>query len=168
MKLIKWGNLPVRHLWSRGSIIKLWRGRKSKETPAEADKLPEFVADLDQSFRMWLVSRESSIKTIPREIAFEGTLSLSGYFSATLRSESGTLLVTPTGEIDGDIAVEHAIVEGSVRGDISAQGSIELGAAARVIGDIEMPTLKIQPGAIFEGQCTFLSNTSAARAKDAA
>ena len=168
MKLIKRGKSPAPHFWSRGSIIKLWHGRKPKETPPEEDKLPEFIADLDQSFKRWLVSRQTSIKKIPREIAFEGTLSLSGYFSATLRSETGTLLVTPTGEIDGDIAVENAIVEGSVRGDISAQGSIELGAAARVIGDIEMPALKIRPGAIFEGQCTFLSNAPAARAKDAA
>jgi cytoskeletal protein CcmA (bactofilin family) len=123
---------------------------------ADEIELTDLVSDLDQSFGTWLFSFETSTKGIPRENLFEGTLSLGGFFAGTIRSEEGTLTITSTGEINGDIAAKNIIVEGLVRGDISATSKVELTSTARVIGDIETAALEIQPGAIFEGRCSFL------------
>ena len=91
----------------------------------------------------------------PREIKFEGTLHVDGYVSGFIYSPNGKLLITATGEVDGDISVDEAFIDGQVRGDISAPKSVMLGSKARVIGNIETCALSIQPGAAFQGQCTF-------------
>ena len=91
-----------------------------------------------------------------REIRFEGTLSVDGYIAGVVSSASGTLITTEASEIDADVSVNLAIIYGRVRGDIKAATRVELGNTARVIGDIETLVLLIQPGAVFEGRCTFL------------
>ena len=49
----------------------------------------------------------------------------------------------------------EAIINGKVRGDIRCPKSVALGSTARVIGNIETGALSIEPGATFEGECTF-------------
>jgi cytoskeletal protein CcmA (bactofilin family) len=117
--------------------------------------------DTTPYFEAWLESLRPSSKPIERpaasaQFSFEGTLSLDGRATGTVRSQAGTLIVAQTAEVQGDIVVATAIVEGLVRGDIRATVRVELGRAARVIGNIETPALAIQPGAVFEGQCHFL------------
>lgn len=90
-----------------------------------------------------------------REILFDGTLRVAGYMAGLVCSEEGTLIVSEAGEVDGAISVHAALILGSVRGDIRAAKKVELGSAATVIGDIETLELSIQPGALFEGRCTF-------------
>jgi cytoskeletal protein CcmA (bactofilin family) len=90
-----------------------------------------------------------------REIIFDGTLRVDGYMAGLVKSEEGTLIVNEAGEVDGHISVHAALILGSVRGDIRAVKKVELGSAATVIGDIETLELSIQPGALFEGRCTF-------------
>lgn len=92
----------------------------------------------------------------PREVRFEGTLRIDGYIAGAVHSEQGTLITTEAAEIDGDVSVDTAIIFGRVRGDIKAASRVELGGTARVIGDVEAPVLWSQPGAVFEGRCTFL------------
>jgi len=125
----------------------------------------------DQNFQNWLedldlselsppVTREPSVgddyaSNRQREINFEGTLTVEGYAAGLICSPEGTLIVGEKGEIDGDILVHIAIVNGTVRGEIRATKKVELGASSRVIGDIETMELAIQPGAVFEGRCAF-------------
>jgi cytoskeletal protein CcmA (bactofilin family) len=92
----------------------------------------------------------------PREIRFEGTLSVDGYLAGRVCSAEGTLITTAGGEIDANVTVNVAIIYGKVRGDIKAHSRVELGSTARVIGDIETPSLSLHPGAVFQGRCTFL------------
>ena len=93
-----------------------------------------------------------------REIGFEGSLRVDGYMAGLIRSGDGRLIVNGGGVIDGDVSVKEALINGTVRGEIRATARVELGSSARVIGDIETPELFIQPGAVFEGRCTFVSN----------
>jgi cytoskeletal protein CcmA (bactofilin family) len=103
-------------------------------------------------FEAWLESlRPSSAPA--SQFNFEGTLRLDCYVTGVLRSETGTLIVSETAELEANILVATAIVDGLVRGDIRATERVELGSGARVTGNIETPALTIQPGAMFEGQC---------------
>ncbi len=90
------------------------------------------------------------------ELRFEGTLRVDCYISGLVRSQTGTMIVTETGEVGTDLFVAAAIIYGLVRGDIKATERVELGSSARVIGNIETPSLAIQPGAVFEGHCHFV------------
>lgn len=101
----------------------------------------------------------SSPPPVPGEFRFEGTLRVDCYITGLVRSLNGTLIVTETGEVETDLFVAGAIIDGLVRGDIKATELVELGSSAKVIGNIETPSLRIQPGAVFEGRCHFV-NTS--------
>jgi len=89
------------------------------------------------------------------ELRFTGTLHVDGYFTGSVRSDHGTLVLEESGEINTDIIVSVARINGTVVGNIKARERIELGSAARVIGDLHTPALTVQPGALFEGKCYF-------------
>ena len=97
----------------------------------------------------------------PREIAFEGVLRINGYAAGVIRSSEGSLIVDADGELDADISVHDATIYGCVRGDIHARQKVELRGSARVVGDIEAVALSIEPGAVFEGRCIFVSASAA-------
>ena len=99
----------------------------------------------------------------PSEIAFEGTLRVDGYMAGVVCSDQGNLILSVSGIIDGDVSVNDATINGTVRGDIRATTRIEIGSSARVIGDIATAQLLIHPGAVFEGRCTFTSTSEAAQ-----
>lgn len=87
-------------------------------------------------------------------ISFEGVLHLSGLLSGTIQSEAGTL-VTGCGIIEGNINVGGAaFIEGSVTGDIRAGERVVLYPQAKVWGNIISTGLSVQPGALFQGDCT--------------
>ena len=56
-------------------------------------------------------------------------------------------------EVKAQIVAARIIVEGVVRGDLSATESIEIHAPARVYGNLSSPALEIQRGSVFEGSC---------------
>lgn len=103
-----------------------------------------------------------ALPALPREIAFEGTLRINGYAAGIIRSSEGRLIVDAAGEVDANISVHDAMINGCVRGDIQAKRKVELGGSARVVGDIETVTLLIAPGAVFEGRCIFVPASPAA------
>ena len=101
------------------------------------------------------------------EFRFEGTLRVDCYVTGLLRSLTGTLIVSATAEVESDIVVATAVIDGFLRGDIHATERVELQSHAQVIGNIESPALTIQPGAVFEGQCHFLPSPFTANRVDA-
>ncbi len=87
------------------------------------------------------------------EATFKGMLRVDGRLTGRVTSQDGTLLVGTNGQVDADIEVSVATINGAVNGDITATSRIELGRAARVHGNIQTPSLMIEQGAIFEGSC---------------
>jgi cytoskeletal protein CcmA (bactofilin family) len=73
-----------------------------------------------------------------------------------VKSDGGTLIVGNNGQLDANIAVGNAQINGTVNGDITATDRIQLGRTARVVGNVSTPKLIIEDGAIFEGGCTML------------
>jgi cytoskeletal protein CcmA (bactofilin family) len=94
--------------------------------------------------------------TLTGETNFQAMLRVDGHLLGTVSSESGTLLVGTNGQVDANIAVSTAIVNGNVNGDIVATERIQLGRTARVIGNIQTPRLVLEDGAILEGSCAML------------
>lgn len=90
------------------------------------------------------------------ETNFQAMLRVDGHLMGTVSSESGTLLVGTNGQVDANVAVSSALVNGNVNGDIVATEKIQLGRTARVIGNIQTPRLILEDGAILEGSCSML------------
>jgi len=87
---------------------------------------------------------------------FQMMLRVDGHLQGTITSDSGTLLVGTTGQVDANVAVASANVNGTVNGDILATEKLHLGRTARVVGNIQTPRIVIEEGAVIEGGISML------------
>lgn len=94
--------------------------------------------------------------TLTGETSFQAMLRVDGHLVGSITSDEGTLIVGTNGQVDANIAVSTATINGSVNGDIIATERIQLGRTAKVIGNIQTPRLTIEDGAVLEGGCTML------------
>ena len=83
-----------------------------------------------------------------------------------LDAGSGTLIVGRLGHCEAEAFVGTALVDGVVTGNIHASKLVALGSEARVIGDIEAPTILIRHGAVFEGSCHMLKPAESTQDSD--
>ena len=90
------------------------------------------------------------------EATFRGMLRVDGHVTGRVSSEDGTLIIGTGGQVDADIEVAIATINGTVNGDVIARQRLELGRAARVNGNIQTPALIVEQGAIFEGSCRMI------------
>ena len=86
------------------------------------------------------------------ELEFEDTMRIDGRFNGKIQSKN-ELIVGESANIDGEIHVGRIAVSGTVKGKIKADQRIEIHRTGRVFCDIETPTLLIEEGALFQGQC---------------
>jgi cytoskeletal protein CcmA (bactofilin family) len=90
------------------------------------------------------------------ETNFQAMLRVDGHLTGRIMSETGTLIVGISGQVDANVAVAAAVINGIVNGDIVATEKIQLGRTARVVGNIQSPRLVLEDGAILEGNCVML------------
>ncbi len=84
------------------------------------------------------------------KLRFAGTVRIDGRFKGEILSED-VLIVGEDAEIEGDITVGTAIVNGKIRGTLRARELVELHRPARLLGLLVTPSLLIERGVIFEG-----------------
>ena len=94
--------------------------------------------------------------TLTGETEFHAMLRVDGHLIGTVASESGTLIIGTNGQVDANIMVAAAMINGTVNGDIVASEKLQLGRTARVMGNIHSPRLIVEEGAILEGSCSML------------
>ena len=85
---------------------------------------------------------------------FEDALTFYDHFENKISYE-GTLVVTEQGQLQADIEVTVAIIDGVFKGKITATEGVVLENHALVIGDIYTPEISIRGGAIVEGKIHF-------------
>ena len=103
---------------------------------------------------------EQAVTWIAPEIRIEGKI----YFDQVARvhgqirgqieaAPGSTLILTETAYVEGDIQADTLFIDGFVRGDIVARTKVVISGTGRVLGNIESPSVSIDFGAHFEGQC---------------
>lgn len=90
------------------------------------------------------------------ETNFQMMLRVDGHLTGTVTSDGGTLIVGTNGQVDANVSVGVATVNGVINGDVIATEKIQLGRTARVTGNISTPRLVIEEGAVFEGGCSMI------------
>jgi cytoskeletal protein CcmA (bactofilin family) len=90
------------------------------------------------------------------ETNFQMMLRVDGHLTGTVTSDGGTLIVGTNGQVDANISVGVATVNGVINGDVIASEKVHLGRTARVVGNIATPRLVIEEGAVFEGGCSMM------------
>lgn len=87
------------------------------------------------------------------DVTSDGELHIDGRLEGDLICKM--LTVGETGVVTGKINAEIVRILGSVNGQVKAQ-AVELGATARVVGDITHASLKVDAGAYVQGVFTRL------------
>ncbi|MCH2191402.1 MAG: polymer-forming cytoskeletal protein [Gammaproteobacteria bacterium] len=102
------------------------------------------------------------------DLEFTGGLRVDGHIRGHVSAHdnnNGTLVLSETGVIEGDINVPHVVVNGTVKGNIASKGHVELQANAKIEGDIHYKAVEMELGAVLNGS---LVSDSAAPVYDAA
>ena len=88
------------------------------------------------------------------DLEFSGGLRIDGRLEGNVTARDGgssTLVLSELGEIFGDVTVPHVIINGTVHGNVTAAGRVELQAKARVLGDVRYRAIEIALGATVNG-----------------
>jgi cytoskeletal protein CcmA (bactofilin family) len=85
------------------------------------------------------------------DISFADRLQIDGKTNGKLTSESGTLIIGESGEIQAQVDVGVCVVHGDVHGSLIARSKIEIRRTGRVHGDVITPVLLVEEGAVFNG-----------------
>jgi cytoskeletal protein CcmA (bactofilin family) len=86
------------------------------------------------------------------KLSFEGTVRVDGKLSGEIFTDD-VLIVGEGAEVKAEIHVGAIVVEGTVHGNIHAKRSVEIRTPGRVRGNITTPSLFIEKGVVFDGNC---------------
>ena len=88
------------------------------------------------------------------DLEFTGGLRVDGHIKGHVSaqdSNNGTLVLSESGVIEGDVNVPHVVVNGTVKGNIASTGHVELQANANINGDIHYKAVEMELGAVLNG-----------------
>ena len=86
------------------------------------------------------------------EFKINGLLRVDGKFTGTIKTE-GKVLIGQAGEAVTDIEARTVIIGGTVRGNVYATERVILLTTGQVTGNIITPSIVMEEGSVFEGQC---------------
>ena len=108
----------------------------------------------DSSTISTLLGRDTSFEGT---LAFKETIRVDGHINGKLVSEEGTVIIGENAVLEADVQVAVAIIRGKVNGRVEAKQRVEIYSPAQVNGDIFTPTLAMDSGVIFNGNCRMQS-----------
>lgn len=98
-----------------------------------------------------LIARGTSIRG---DVRFSGALHLDGRIEGSVIGEGDDAMFTLSehGQVNGEIHVPHAVINGHVTGDVYISARLELAPLARIDGDLRYHTLEMAAGAQVNGR----------------
>jgi cytoskeletal protein CcmA (bactofilin family) len=88
------------------------------------------------------------------DVHFEGGLFVEGRVEGNVYAlEAGSRLsISEHGQIEGEVRVPHVVLNGTVKGDVYISESVELGAKAKVEGNVYYNLIRMEAGATVNGK----------------
>jgi cytoskeletal protein CcmA (bactofilin family) len=90
---------------------------------------------------------------ISGKLSFEGATRIDGQVDGEIHAKE-SLTIGESAVVTAQIRAASIIVAGKVSGDLTATSRIEIRPSAKVIGNLNSPTLVVHEGATFEGHCS--------------
>jgi len=91
------------------------------------------------------------------DLEFEGGVRIDGKFEGNIRShEDGTLIVSETAMVIGEVDVPRLVLHGTIRGNVRAGRSLQISTTGRLDGDVEYASMMLAEGAVINGRCNRL------------
>ncbi len=94
------------------------------------------------------------------KLSFEGTVRVDGKLTGEIFTDD-VLVVGEGAEVNAEVTVGAIVIQGTVRGNITAKRSVEIHSPGRVKGNINTPSLFIEKGVFFDGHCQMDSSGGA-------
>jgi len=94
---------------------------------------------------------------IGESIQIEGTLTgnedlvIDGKIHGRIKLNGHTLTIAPNGKIEAGLSAKSVVVQGEVKGNITADDKIQITASGEVKGDLRAPRIALEDGASFAG-----------------
>jgi cytoskeletal protein CcmA (bactofilin family) len=98
------------------------------------------------------------------KLSFEGTVRVDGKLAGEIFTDD-VLIIGEGAEVNAEINVGAIVIEGTVTGNIHAKRSVEIRTPGRVRGNISTPSLFIEKGVVFDGNCQMEPQGAGAPAK---
>lgn len=103
-------------------------------------------------------------KVLDVDASMQGTLTfkdpvnlrINGDFEGKLDTK-GILTISPSAFVKADINGDEIVISGKVTGNIFANSSLKVLSSAHIVGDITMPSLSVEAGAVIHGKCQMLT-----------
>lgn len=88
------------------------------------------------------------------DLSFHGALHLDGRIEGTVLAEGEDAMFTLSeqGQVQGEIHVPHAVINGQVTGDVYVSARLELAPQACINGNVRYHTLEMAAGAQVNGR----------------
>ena len=86
------------------------------------------------------------------EVKGNEDLVVEGLVEGTVTMNEHRLTIGANARVTANVTARDVVVQGSLQGDIHAQGRVELRAGSRVNGDIRAARLSVEDNAIFSGK----------------
>jgi len=85
-------------------------------------------------------------------ITAKGSVRIDGQLDGELEAE-GDVVVGPTGILKANIKARKATLAGAVHGNVNVNDKLELLPTAKLVGDVNVGSIIIGEGALFQGAC---------------
>lgn len=92
---------------------------------------------------------------IEGNVIFAGGLRIDGEVKGDVRcaeGQAGTLVISEHARVEGQIAVAHLVVNGTIAGPVHATDFVELQPRSRVTGDVHYTSIEMHLGAVVDGR----------------
>ncbi|MCC2675202.1 MAG: putative Integral rane protein CcmA [Ramlibacter sp.] len=88
-----------------------------------------------------------------------------GDIQATTEDSGSLLVISEAAVVQGGLAADHVIINGTVRGPVHARELLELQPKARIEGDVSYVSLEMHQGATISGQLRPLTTAASEEEK---
>lgn len=88
------------------------------------------------------------------DLEFTGGLRVDGHIKGNViakEESNSTVVISESGEVEGNITVPHVVVNGTINGNIHSGGRVELQSKAKINGDVHYKAVEMELGASING-----------------
>ncbi|MFZ0131171.1 MAG: polymer-forming cytoskeletal protein [Desulfobacterales bacterium] len=112
---------------------------------------------------MEIVTSGASMSLVSENISIEGELVgeenilINGRVTGAIKLK-GDLVVGQSGVVEADVEADTVVIQGTVKGNVTARNHLEIQATGKMIGDITARSIDIKEGSAFEGRSRMLKS----------
>ena len=149
----------------------MWSKKRDKETrfsDSKGDNLMNAFEEKDATNEQFGLNEKGVINIgksvfIKGELTGDEDLTIEGRVEGKIDLREHNLVIGPNGKITAEVFAKSITVMGSIVGNVSTSGLLEIKASGSVVGDLSSPRISVADGAYFKGNIDMKNSTQTAK-----